>query len=357
MTISSPTQSPARIAAGQSVTLSFKVKSTQAASNVDAYFNIQHPGSPDVRIDVRNLTFKAGETKTISAIYTARATDRIGTKFWVAEVYQNLQLKAQLYTQRLGIVMNFEQTSGVAITAPFGSEYDNPCDAESTALYVPCSLGAITANIKALYVNDYFPDNYRVMPAGCSENGTGAICDGSSREVERSWVGSSDTLGDVASARNVTAANIIDGQLGDERTAAIIQDLNVAPNSAGDFCANLNYSGYTDWHLPSKSELALLYCRSAATKSSLFPQEMPGCSSISNYGYGLGFPGVNFYGNPNGLPFNITLGSGPTVYLSSTEADAATVWAMDFATGQQFTISKRSPAAVRCIRKTDGLKF
>lgn len=350
-TISSPSQAPTSIAAGQTVALRFNVRSSQAASNVDVYVVVQHAGSADVRLDVRNLSFNAGETKAVTVNYMARATDRIGTKFWVAEVYQNLQLKAQLYTQRLGIVMNFQQTTGVSIFEPFGPEYDNACDNESTFMYVPCSLGSVTVNIRALYVNDYFPDDYRVIPAGCTESGSTVVCNGGPGDVIRRWNGSSTVVSDVPGVRNVASPGAIDPQLGDERTLAIIGDANVATDSAADFCANLNYSGFTDWHLPSKSELALLYCRSTAPKSPSFPQEMPGCSSVSNYGYGIGFPGINSLGNPNGLPFN------PSIYVSSTEVDANNVWAIDFSTGQEFVLSKTAAAAVRCIRKPFGLKY
>ena len=124
----------------------------------------------------------------------------------------------------------------------------------------------------------------------------------------------------------------------------------VTTDSAADFCANLDFSGFTDWHLPSKSELALLFCRSTLPKSASLPQEMPGCSTVTNYGYGIGFPGINSLGNPNGLPFN------PSIYLSSTEVDASSVWAIDFATGQEIVVPKSTAASVRCIRKPFGLK-
>lgn len=350
-TISSPSQSPTSIAAGQTVALRFNVKSAQAASNVDVYVVVQNAGGTDVRLDVRDLTFGSGETKTITVNYKARATDRIGTKFWVAEVYQNLVLKAQLYTQRLGIVMNFEQTTGVSIFEPFGPEFDNVCDNESTFMYVPCSLGSLTVNFKALYVNDYFPDGYRVIPAGCTQTGSTVVCDGGTTDVVRRWNGSSTAVTDIPGVRNIAAAVTIDPQLGDQRTLAIINDPNVATDSAADFCANLDYSGFTDWHLPSKSELALLFCRSMLQKSASFPQEMPGCSSTTNYGYGIGFPGINSLGNPNGLPFN------PSIYLSSTEVDASNVWALDFSTGREIVVPKSTAASVRCIRKPYGLKY
>lgn len=172
----------------------------------------------------------------------------------------------------------------------------------------------------------------------------------------KSWSGSSSVYADVAGSRNVTTEAGQDGQLGDSKSVAILADANVAADSAAKFCGNLNYSGFNDWFLPSKSELALLFCRSTNPKNASFPQEMPGCTNYSTYGYGygIGYPGVNFYG-PMGLPFNSV--TGPTLYLSSTEADAGHVWAQDFTTGQQVKVSKNSAAAVRCIRKPFGFKF
>lgn len=65
----------------------------------------------------------------------------------------------------------------------------------------------------------------------------------------------------------------------------------------------------------------------------------------------IGFPGINSLGNPNGLPFN------PSIYLSSTEVNGSSVWAIDFSTGQEIVIPKSTAARVRCIRKPFGLKF
>lgn len=181
-------------------------------------------------------------------------------------------------------------------------------------------------------------------------------CNGSNTEVIKSWSGSSPVYSDVATSNNVTSETDRDGQLGDSKARFILADANVASDSASDFCANLNYSSFTDWYLPSKSELALLYCRSSNVKGTLYPQEMPGCTNYATYGYGYGtgWAGTGYYG-PLGLPFNSV--TGPTLYLSSTEADAGQVWAQDFTTGRQVKVPKNTPAAVRCIRKPFGFKF
>lgn len=337
-TISS-TSATANVAAGQTITFRFSVRSSKAATGVNAYVKVMHEGSPDIRLDIRNLTFAAGETKSLSASYVARSTDRVGTKYWAVDVFQNSLLQARAYTVRGGTTMAFNQTSGVGIFEPFGSEYDNPCDAEAMIAFYPCSMGgSITANVNATTVGYYFADSYRVTPLL------------NNVEEIRRFNGSSVVNSDISSLANIASANTIDNQFGDERTLAIISNANIASDSAADYCADLNNYGFSDWHLPSKTELALLYCRSNIQKGTVYPQEMPGCATATNYGYGLGFPGVDWAGRPQGVPFTTQ------IYLSSTEADANNVWAINFATGQEITISKSTAAAVRCIRKQYGLK-
>ena len=83
------------------------------------------------------------------------------------------------------------------------------------------------------------------------------------------------------------------------------------PGTAADICANLTLGGYSDWFLPSKDELNLMY--------------------VNLESQGLG-------------------GFGPDIYLSSSEADAYGAWKQSFINGYQLYNSKLYTDEVRAIR-------
>jgi hypothetical protein len=83
------------------------------------------------------------------------------------------------------------------------------------------------------------------------------------------------------------------------------------PGTAADICANLSLGGYSDWFLPSKDELNLMY------------------ENLKVFGVG-GFAG--------------------TSYWSSSEYDAVTAWAQGFYNGSQFDYNKISEDRVRAVR-------
>jgi hypothetical protein len=82
--------------------------------------------------------------------------------------------------------------------------------------------------------------------------------------------------------------------------------------SAAYVCANLTLSGYSDWFLPSRDELALMY------------------TNLKNNG------------NKGNLHAN--------TYWSSSEVDADTAYAVFFATGSATTDDKTAPLRIRAVR-------
>ena len=87
--------------------------------------------------------------------------------------------------------------------------------------------------------------------------------------------------------------------------------------TAADICANLTLGGYSDWFLPSKDELNLMYW---------------------NIGQG------------NALGLNNIGGFGPFSYWSSTEYDYQGAWRKDFVDGYQDAIYKNVNYYVRSVR-------
>jgi len=109
--------------------------------------------------------------------------------------------------------------------------------------------------------------------------------------------GTSDTLGSGAA-----------------NTAAIVAGCN-SPSFAAKLCNNLQLNNYSDWYLPSKNELNLMYS----------------VLKLNNYG--------NFS--------NMT-------YWSSTENSTSDAWYISFNNGSPNTGSKSNSSYVRAIRSFDG---
>ncbi len=93
--------------------------------------------------------------------------------------------------------------------------------------------------------------------------------------------------------------------------------------SAAQLCDNLNFSGFSDWYLPSLDELNLMYSAR---------YEINRVADIDN--------------DPSTVTFN------HYDYLwSSTEAKSGTAWLVHFAVGESNTNSKANGFPVRAIRK------
>jgi hypothetical protein len=83
------------------------------------------------------------------------------------------------------------------------------------------------------------------------------------------------------------------------------------PGTAADICANLNLGGYTDWFLPSKDELYLMYAN----------LKVFGVGGFADYGY-----------------------------WSSSEFDGDDAWVQYFFNGAQLYDSKDYMYRVRAVR-------
>ena len=87
--------------------------------------------------------------------------------------------------------------------------------------------------------------------------------------------------------------------------------------TAADICANLTLGGYSDWFLPSKDELNLMY---------------------RNIGQG------------NALGLNNIGGFSPNYYWSSTESSSVSAWRQGFSNGGQSGYGKYGTNYVRSVR-------
>ena len=113
---------------------------------------------------------------------------------------------------------------------------------------------------------------------------------------------------------NTTTANTDSTTDGHANTAAMVV-AGIAAHPAGRFCVDLTIDGYSDWYLPSKNELNLLYTNHAALEAA-----------------GAGSFGVNYF-------------------WSSSEYNASGAWDQYFGNGSQGVGNKSTSYYVRAIRR------
>jgi hypothetical protein len=136
---------------------------------------------------------------------------------------------------------------------------------------------------------------------------------------------------------------------------------NNGPNSSGGI------GGFTDWYIPAKNELAILYffLKPDTTANSTSDGSNP--NSVAPYtpstNYGPGFPnqtsadGTNGTANfrfPSGaqnIPFNSASPAATNVYHWSTSDTGTSAWTQGFNTGDQITAFKSSQLLARAIRR------
>jgi hypothetical protein len=142
--------------------------------------------------------------------------------------------------------------------------------------------------------------------------------------------------------------------------------MNNASHPAAQFCRALTIGGYSDWYLPSRDELEIVYrnCKPGSTANSTY------VNRINSIGAGNGSDTNNNGHNANSLPAGAAYtASNPTTsvslayatgnaeafaaahYRSSTEFDAAYAWTQAFSNGYQVNYFKTSSTYVRAVRK------
>jgi hypothetical protein len=95
-----------------------------------------------------------------------------------------------------------------------------------------------------------------------------------------------------------------------------------SPYNAADYCKNLSAYGHTDWYVPARDELNVMYINRAAIGTF---DTTDGATQIG--------------------------GAYPGLYWSSTEASNPNAWYQRFSDGVQYGTSKYGLLAVRCVRR------
>lgn len=207
--------------------------------------------------------------------------------------------------------------------------YTAPDCLNSTGLAIgtQCADGAI-------YAGTFDGGSYQITPSGCTNSST-PTCAGGTDALTKTWRGSSGSDSDIAGVENVAAGTTASSSSyrGHVNTPAIVAHASVSSDSAADYCNDMVYAGYSDWYLPSKTELAYIYCHSnVSSHSSSYPGEYPDC-------VGLG-------GKTSELQGFIA-----DWYWTSTENAAGLSWEHSFLNGGYGTAAKNSSIYVRCVRR------
>lgn len=203
----------------------------------------------------------------------------------------------------------------------------DPC----TSGYV--ERGAVCAN-RTIYAGEFTDDSgtlKKIMlpPKHCTNSTT---CDGIGEDISGRWGASGSDLVELRNAASNSEKTPF-LNLSDYQTAASV----AASGTALKFCNDLVFAGYDDWYLPTKSEMAYLFCHSEGVGSS---SEAPSCSG----GYG---------GNSSALigEFFGADGSGFDFYWTSTELNATSAWAQSFQSSGQYARPKtQTNHRIRCVR-------
>lgn len=167
-----------------------------------------------------------------------------------------------------------------------------------------------------------------------SLDGVVYMIDPSASATVKVWTPVSASDADIAGLINVFFYNAKSYQSGETSTSLFVSYYSAYSNSAAHYCSDLNSGGFTDWYLPSKSELAYLYCKSAVTgHTATLPQEDPNCAA---------------YG---GKTSDLTVINTAHEVWSSSEYSDANAWYQTFnGAGQLHTLKGNSKRAY-CIRR------
>lgn len=224
-----------------------------------------------------------------------------------------------------------EWTSFISATVSGVTKSNCSCtcpDFSVVTLGAACSGGGICAGT-------YLGEKYMITPGNCTDSAT-PTCNGAADTMTKIWRGSTGSNTDIPAIDNIGSSHIPSVQLGDVTTAAAVAHASVSSDSAADYCNDMVYGGHSDWYLPSKSEMAYMYCNAAATSHAVWkPEEYPGCGG--DYGLSDALPG-----------FTTSAG-----YWTSTESTGTTAWTVYMSGGSAATAYNKniSTMTVRCVRR------
>ncbi len=189
----------------------------------------------------------------------------------------------------------------------------------------------------SLYAGTFDGGKYMVMPSGCADSTSNPTCSGTDT-VTKTWNDGFGSVYDIPSISNIisSATSSSSAERGHYTTpiiAAITLSTEGGLHAAARHCNDMTYGGHSDWYLPSKSELAYVYCKSTpVAHSTLYPQENVNCGGAGPTSELSDFASNN--------------------YWSSTESGPGSALQQSFSGGTQNTSGlKNANKYIRCVRR------
>ena len=159
---------------------------------------------------------------------------------------------------------------------------------------------------------------------------------------------SSRTWGTYGTATGFTS--VINGPTNTAGEAAL-----GAAYQAAKFCEDLNIGDYSDWYLPAKNELEVLYYNLKPTTTANNTSSGANTNAVLpepyNTNYTSGSPAQTSATGVNGFRTGETNAFASGVYWSSTEGYAYDAWGQVFGNGEQFNPGKDYSTNVRAVRR------
>jgi hypothetical protein len=161
-----------------------------------------------------------------------------------------------------------------------------------------------------------------------------------------------ETVAVPAHATLIGASSAFDGKVNTDLMMSLIADETYSAGAfpAAQFCADLSIGGFTDWYLPSRSELDIAY----------FNLKPGTQTNDTNWGTNIYSVPRRPSNNSINFPIQTTLTDFTTTteafvadgHWSSTEVNALNAWAFNLSSGGQGTITKTfTGRRVRAFRK------
>lgn len=212
---------------------------------------------------------------------------------------------------------------GAESTSGTWTANSDPCALPTPPAGSSCASGTV-------YIGIIGATKYMTTPSGCSDIPANpgsattsavdfvATCDGVSSDIRKYWNNGTATTVDTSLPNYAGTSGIGNGGIntdansGSHNTPTLVASGVLHPAAA--YCEKLSYGGYTDWFLPNRAELNLLY--------------------------------VNRY-NLNGV---LLVNTGQA-HWSSTEGNKDSAWSQWFSDGYQTNDIKSVSLQVRCMRK------
>jgi hypothetical protein len=154
-----------------------------------------------------------------------------------------------------------------------GSTWKLVNQTEECTIGQECWTADATGGMKQLYVGSYNGKQYFTTPGGCTNSVT-PTCAGGTDTVLKEWA--------TTAPESNTSLGLTNATVGQSQSATLA---GYATALAAQFCENMTYAGYTDWYLPARQELNLLYQNSADIGGFVFSSSSTYWSSTESYSH------------------------------------------------------------------------